>query len=802
MLERFKKWTNRLKLSLDLVENYLEQKVPKLNISLSSLLLGIAISIYTLVFSYFTILRHYSFQSSGWDLGIYMQSLYTTGFHGDLLGYTFEKFTVNSSGSFLGAHFSPFLFLLVPLYRVAPFAETLLILQSFVLAMGAYALYLICNYVHANKFISISLAISYLLYTPLHALNWFDFHVQAFIPIFFFLMFYFYIKKDYMKSLVFFFLVLSIIEMMPVLVFAFGLYCMVSDYKDRRALMYAIAVICISITWFLLASLIKASLNPMHSTTFGAWSIWGGDYLQMLTNIISKPLDVLLYFFTVFPLEKTLYFLWLMAPLLLLPVFARKEFIFLVMPWITLVFLSAYPGYFVYQYAAFVAPQVFIATVYGLEQVSKPVSDSVLKRFFIMRYGKWIMLVMIITFILVSPFGIVPQAKELYIHGLPENNSHKDALRKTLQLIPNNASVYTSFHIASHLANRLELYAHAIPDKPPDYIVIDLKSPDSSISLGALGGAPITNLNELLKNYNYSLIESIDGILIYKIGTTITPVLEPISMSFNYRDLIVDSGSVIADSSSQSGFVLTHEPNDSPSGFWHGPYVALPQGRYEVTYKIRSNEVVDGHLLTLDATFDSGQTLLARRHVYGHDLTPDTWNDIKLHFSVEQPKVSVEFRGTYASNMTKQYLDFIELKQYSPVANMTFGTLSFNYKDLTIVHGDITPDNLVVHERNDSEAFSFGLYTNVPPGEYLVKFWLKIDTLSYGRVFSLNVDDFNRTELAQMMISADDFSQKGSWQCFSLSFILGNSSSIVEIRGVGDKNAVTSFSYLELVNTG
>ena len=792
-------WTTTHRFSFDVVEDYLSRKLPKLNISLGSLLLVIAISTYALTFSYITILRHHCFQSSGWDLGIFMQSLYTTGFHGKLLGYTLEKPTVNPGGSFLGTHFSPILFLLVPLYRLAPFAETLLILQSVILAMGAFGLYAISLYILRNRFASLSLAISYLLYTPLHALNWFDFHVQAFIPLLFFLMYYFYVKKEYKRSFLFLILLLSTVEMMPVLVFPFGLYCLLSDRKDKRVLTYSLAIMCICIAWFLSASLVKAYLNPMHSTTYGAWHIWGSDYIQMLTNVVTKPVEVLTYFLTVFPLEKALYLLWLTAPLFFLPLVARKEFILLAMPWIALTFISVHTGYFTCQYAAFVAPQIFISTVYGLKRVSEFADDGVIKKALIFKYSKWVLTVIIITFILISPFGVVPQTRQLYIHGLPEDSSHKEVLRQILQLIPSDASVYTSFHIAPHLAHRLELYAHALPDKPPDYIVIDLNSRDSTISMGTFGGTPIMGMRELLGKYNYTLIVSIDGVLIYSRTASTIPILEPITMSFNYKDLILESGRVVRDDTSMSGMVLTHRLGDRHYAFWHSTYIALPQGRYEITYRVKHDEPFEGHLLTLDITSDSGTTSLTRKYVYGHDVTPGVWNDIKLELSIDEPKVSIELRGTHASNATTHYLDFIELKQLSPIANITFGSLGFNYMDLDIVNGEITPNGVVIHERGNPETFWFGLYTMLPPGEYAIKFWLRLDAPYQDDVFSLDIEDFNRTKLAEMDVSAEDFNHMESWQCFSLNFTLSNVAHVVEIRGICVEDASTSFSYLELL---
>lgn len=799
ILRRVTRWIISRRLSFNVVEDYLGVRVPKLNICLSSFLLCIAVTIYVLVFSYFTVLRHYCFQSSAWDLGIFTQSLYTTSFQGKLLGYTLEQPTVNPSGSFLGIHFSPILFLLVPLYRLAPFAETLLILQSIILAAGAVALYAISHHLLENRFASLSLAISYLLYTPLHAVNWFDFHVQAFIPLFFFLMYYFYVKKKYKTSFLFLILLLSTIEMMPVLVLPFGLYCLLSNRTNKRKVIYSLAIMCTSIVFFLLASSVKAYLNPISSATYGAWQIWGSDYLQMLGNVVANPVEMLTYFFTAFPMEKMLYFLWLTVPLLFLPLHSTKEFILLVMPWIALVFLSTYTGYYAYHYAAFVIPQIFVSSVYGLKRISKLSNKSVMKEALIFRYSEWTLIGIIIAFILISPFGIVPQAKQIYIHGLPENTSHKEVLRQMLQLIPNNASVYTSFHIAPHLANRLELYAHSVPDKPPDYIVADLKSPDSSISLGVFGGTPIAGMKELLGKYNYSLMASIDGILIYSLTELNTTIFEPLTMAFDSKDLILDSGKVVKDDNSMSGMVLTHDPDDLPYGFWHSSYVVLPQGKYEVAYRVKCEEVSEGHLLTFDITSDSGATLLARKHVYDHDIASNVWNHVILEFSIDEPKTSIEFRGSYVSSETTHYLDFVMLTQLSLGADITFGSISFNYMDLAVVQGKTLQNGVIIHETGDPNTLLFGLYARLPPGEYQTKYWLRLDMPYQGQISSLEIEDFNGTKLAEKRVFAEDFDQPKLWQCFSLKFTLHSSTRVVEIRGTCTEGVSTQFSYLEVL---
>jgi uncharacterized membrane protein len=643
---------------------------------------------------------------------------------------------------------------------------------------------------------------AYLLCTPLQAVNWFDFHIQAFIPIFFLMMFYFYVRKEFKASFAFFLLTLSTIEIMPVLLFPFGVYCLINNRNERKALMFGGSIMCVSILWFSLGTFVKASLNPMYESTFGAWSIWGSSYTQMLTSVATRPIDMLVYFFTAFALEKGLYFIWLMAPVLFLPLFARKEFVLLVMPWITMVFLSTYAGYFTNQYAAFVVPQLFVAVIFGLKVLSKSVEHISFRKSLIMRYSKWLLWASIASFILIGPFGIVSQTRSVYIHGLPQDTLNKQALRDALQIIPDNATVYTSFQIEPHLANRLAVYANSVPETPPDYIVIDIRLPDSSTSLDGFGGSAIVGADQLLRRYNYALILSNDGILIYKISTNSSSSSEPITLFFNFRDLTLDAGVFIEDSSSRSSSVLMHRPEDAINEFWHGPYVALPRGVYEVTYCLKSGQTTDGHLCTLDVASELGETLLARKYLYGHDLEPNAWKNITLQFCIEQPKTFVEFRGTFASNSTTHSLDFIGLERLSPEANNTFGSISYNHKDMSVIAGNSTQRDVVFQRKGSLVPFSFGIYDRMPPGTYTIGFWLRLDDLAQGKVFSITANGFDNANLAQMEIAATDFGGKEQWKYFSHTFVATNTTSSVEIKGIGDSGASFSFSYLEIEIAG
>ena len=164
----------------------------------------IAIIAYGVVFSYATVLKHDVFQSYAWDLGTFNQALYTTLYNGKLFYYTPELF-LNPTGSYFAQHFSPMLFLVLPVYALSPSPTTLLIFKSFILALGALPLYLLAKELLKSNKAGFILAIVYLLYPGLQAANWFDFQPQIFLPLLFFSACYFMIKhrwKLYFLSVV------------------------------------------------------------------------------------------------------------------------------------------------------------------------------------------------------------------------------------------------------------------------------------------------------------------------------------------------------------------------------------------------------------------------------------------------------------------------------------------------------------------------------------------------------------------------------------------------------------------------
>jgi len=735
----------------------------------------IAVILYTIVFSTFTILKHYNFQTYGWDLGIYMQALYTTAFHGKLLCYTLEQHS-NPSCSFFGVHFSPFLLLLVPLYRLLPYAETLLALQSLFIALGSLIIYKLAE-MRIGKSVALILSLVYLLYTPLHVLNWYDFHLQAFIPFLLLATYYYYVKSSYLKSLLFIVLTLSTFEIMPILILPFGIYVLIKRLRDRKALIYALCVIGLCITWLLVASSVIQIFNPNRFKNYvNPWAHFGETPSEIVFNVLTKPVDAIQHFFTYAPLEKGLYLLWLLLPLLFAPLRAPLEFLMLVMPWPTLAFLSNYTGYLGLQYTGFVVGQVFIAATEGLKRMADSAPEP--SREWLLRKSCREMLVAsIIIVLIVNPCSPIPSINDIYVGGIPEPTTHKQLLREVLALIPPNASVLTQNDILPHLANRLELYSVSFPH-PPDFILLDTKSKWSSIPIWTIGMEdPLSASRKILNEY--MLIASVDGILLYRRGEGSLELFKPYVAYFNYQDLPIEHGSLMSDPSSFSKTVLASDVRDSFYAFWwHGPWASLPPGDYVATFRIKIDKEAEGYLLTLLVTSKGGTEVIARKQLYGFELKPREWVDVKLNFSLKQPMSGIEFLGVVPSNLTRMYLDYIRVEQLSAITHETSGDLSFNFMNL-LSNGSVV-DGLIVVK---GSGVIYGPYVRLDPGNYTALFWVKVvDRVSDKPLLILDIVKDKGTTTISKLVMNESIILLGRWSCFRLDFDLNEEVHDIEFR--------------------
>jgi uncharacterized membrane protein len=137
--------------------------------------LGLGVA-YSLTFITLSLLRHESYHSFGFDLGLFNQVFWNT-----TQGRPFES-TMSLSlpvpHSLLGDHFSPVFLFLLPFYFVYPHPETLLVIQTLALALGAWPVYLLAR-MKLREGYAAWWVLAYFMFVPLAYINLDDFHEVA-----------------------------------------------------------------------------------------------------------------------------------------------------------------------------------------------------------------------------------------------------------------------------------------------------------------------------------------------------------------------------------------------------------------------------------------------------------------------------------------------------------------------------------------------------------------------------------------------------------------------------------------------
>lgn len=545
---RIKKRIKALRNLAEELESFFGKKVLKIERGVFFVLLFIAI--YGLIFSYFTVLKHNVFRTYAWDLGINDQILWTTLNAGKLFYYTPELY-FNPSGSYFGLHFSPILFLVLPVYFINQSPETLLVFQSFVLAFGALPLYLLARDNTKSKLMGVTFSLTYFLYPLLQGVNWFDFHAQAFLPVFFFSAIYFLMKEKWLKYYLFIFLSLTVAENVSFVVLFIGLYTVWLYRKsllqtikqkavsEKRALIPLITI-AIAILWFFATKWIQNiffPLDPNFTQFYRAdnyYSVLGAenDPLMIPLNVILKPLNALRAL-TFDANLKFVFVLLLFGPLLLLSL--RSSISFVTLAWLGPALLSNFQPYYMIgdHYPAYIIPFVFAAAMDAIrkQQVKSP---SISK---LGGQAKNLLIVGVLFSLVASPISsllITSNTSIFYFseYGAPNVTEHTIMLQKIVNLVPSNASVLTQNNIFPHFSNRLNAYVLPLPSamefapnemslyvnqllNRSDFVLIDVKT-------------DVYNASDLIfgriKTIDFGLLAHKDYVFLYKRGYQGDPI--------------------------------------------------------------------------------------------------------------------------------------------------------------------------------------------------------------------------------------------------------------------------------------
>jgi uncharacterized membrane protein len=666
--------------------------------------LGIVVAflVYSVYWSYLTLLRYYALNAAVYDLGLSMQQMWIFTQPGE----------TSALGYLANVLWGPVNFLFSPFALIGSY-PLILIFQSLALGAAAIPTYVIAVHELKDRLPSFLVALSYLFYFPLAGSNWFDFHFQVFFIPFFLFGFAFYVKGWYKASYGFLFLA-GVVDFPYEILIGMFAFILLFELVLRRLLLHErwnpkrfwFAFLLLAIMVFFFAFQYLDLTYYLGSTAFSSTVHQVGTPVQ-----IDNALTVLLL---------------VVAPVILLPLLSPRWLVMLI-PFAYLVLTSGcwcytYPSLFQLEYGGLYIPFVFLGAIYAISWLTseRPPSSSnatlshyqTLPRLRRSHYRLKLPLcvtIFVVTMLFATvyqPYGPfnamdqdnfnVNQSTEVdwsqyqQLHDLagliPRSNPYVLFQNNMPELLPRplsylqtplistildwkNCSVYDAVHNSFPL-----LLSGAVPvNARIDYSIDD---PLTSYFLGKdQYNSSVTMycfMRSLYDSGVYGILGEDGGMMVLERNYTGAPQLYvPYSATFTASEL--DSGS----SNVPSGQGVISITNAIDAQAWGGPDTFLSPGRYDVRYTMMTTSSSPLDRVELCTTADNGHFQLGDSSIVtGENFTSvDTWTDIDQVINVNDTYVDVDFAGlsaTWNGTLSIQSIQVTQLSPGSPTAGDIF----------------------------------------------------------------------------------------------------------------------------------
>lgn len=421
----------------------------------TKIILWALILLYIGYFSYFTTLRYRTLYASYFDLGIMHQTVYNT--YQSIKKLDMSRFLelTNPFGpdqiKRMAIHNDILLAFMAPFYFIYSGPETLLVIQTIILALGAVAIYKIAKKVFEKEkksdLIGLVFVAAYLLYSPMQRANIFEFHAVALATTTLLFMFYFWLVKKYKWSFLFFTLSIFSKEQVALTTLFFGLYIFYDGRRNKTNIRYPLLIIISSIIWFFVSMLV---IIPYFR---------GSNHFAL--NYYAN------FWKSFFHIDTLRYLFFLLGPTAFLSLLSPFQFL-IALPELGINLLSNNWNMrnIVFHYTSVIQPFVFISAIYGTRKLSKNSSQRL----------KIISAIIILFSLLFSYFiSPLPYSRERDVHPFlyPQRERTDAAFWKNL-LKNKKLKISATGHMAPLFASRRYFYNFSKDYYLADYIVLNI----------------------------------------------------------------------------------------------------------------------------------------------------------------------------------------------------------------------------------------------------------------------------------------------------------------------------------------
>ncbi len=510
-------------------------------------LVALAAMLFSAYFIFIHLGRQSAYLTPAEDLGIMDQAVWSLT-HGQLFHQTICN-TVSDTNCYgldgisrFAIHFEPILFLVSLFYFVLPGPNTLLILQTLVVASGAFPAFWLARLRLRNEFAAVGIALLYLLYPALQQAEIFDFHAVTFTCSLLLFTLYFMYTRRTVWLFVFAILSMACKEEIPAVIAFFGLWSMLFQQRWRTGL----ALVLLSVGWLGVTLVVYHFASPTgHPLLASRYGYLGSGPLQILRNVLTHPFS-LLYQHVLEHVHRQ-YLRILLAPAGYLPLLAPWVLV-LAVPSLALNLFSSDPNQYlgIFQYSAEIVPVLIFSTIEAIvllvwaaqwftkqviaqraapqtgqagqtDQAEQAVAKPVVPAPRFVRWVQPVSLALLVVFVLFNvvredfTYGALPFSKGF---GWPHTTAHQQLAQQFVNMIRSTESVSAQSSLVPHLSERTHIYLFPYGDNTADYIFLDItsfpypfESPNFTIEV-----------KKVLLGGNYGVLAAQDGYLLLERG--------------------------------------------------------------------------------------------------------------------------------------------------------------------------------------------------------------------------------------------------------------------------------------------
>jgi len=394
-----------------------------------------ALAVYVVCVSAIQLDTHRGLGTSSYDIGLYDQGVW-------LLSRFESPFVTLMGRNLLGDHASLILFLVVPFYWIVPGSETLIVLQTVVIAAGAVPIYLFARRHLTSSWTAFALAACWFINPSVVFTNFENFHPDAFLGLFIPLALYGALERRWRPYAAGVVLAMLVKEDAMLILVPLGVY--VALGRERRiGVMTVLASIAGGVAGMFLL------MKPLIGVpTRNGWRIPFGGPWGLVRTAVTDPLEFWRYVRS----EGRLYYLWQLGAPFAFLFFAAPEVaaISILVVLSNIISTFWYQFHIQYHYTLVIVPALAFATILAVGKARERWRGAL---------ASLVVGCTVAATVLWGPWWF--SARPVYRW----NSDHPVAVaaREIMREVPDGESLSVYHSLAPHLAHRREVYQFPNP---------------------------------------------------------------------------------------------------------------------------------------------------------------------------------------------------------------------------------------------------------------------------------------------------------------------------------------------------